>query len=97
MTIEGRKGGTSITEFHYNGVTVELDPQWASEWYIAKLDEQLDLARSGGSKWGWFWVNQRAGVTFTYRLVDSASYAFTVRDYANLAHDDQIIDLKVAN
>lgn len=83
------------TQFHYNGITVDLDPQWSFEWYRSKLDSFL---ASGGMTvapgWGWFWVDQHSNRTFHFRIHETIAYAFT-----KVGDDlpDAIDDLRVVN
>ncbi len=66
------------TQFHYDGVTVNLDDQWSFEWYRSKLDSYL---ASGGLEdargWGWFWIDQASNQVFHFRLGESIAYGFT--------------------
>ena len=95
MTIAARPG-TQITQFHYEGITVDLDPQWSADWYEARLEQFLNDPEYRG--WGWFWLNQRAGLTFRFRAGHELGYAFTIRDYQNLSGGGtQIIDPAIAN
>lgn len=89
--------GVTMTEFHYGGVSVQLDPQWAASWYKADLEERLKRAREGGDKWGWFWIDQRSGKTFQFVLSDAIPYAFTVIDHSYLTAPEQIIDGRIHN
>lgn len=89
--------GVRLTEFHYGGVSVELDPQWSPEWYRERLDAQLEQVERDGDQWGWFWVDQRRGRLFRFRVSSRLAYAFTVTNLGGSTLDGQIQDLATRN
>lgn len=80
--------------FHYDGLTVEVDPDWSIEWYKSKLDSYIASDGVEGQKWAWFWVDSKTETVFHFRIAGDVGYAFTQVGPAN---PNAIDDLRTVN